>query len=1125
MMTKRISKDQEQYLGCVDSAFGFETAKKLTEFKTTQQGFRTAGSSAEEAASEWIRHAMEEIGLSGVTKESFDVDRWEFHGASVRLTDEEGNVNRLAAGSFPGLIGVSSEEVRGLLVYAGDGTADSFEGLDVTGKIVFIETDAYHSWWYGTLLSQAQKRGACGVIAAVTDRGPGTYRDDLITIQTVQGFVSIPAVILNRHDSMMIRQMLLHQKTQVTAALQLDIRTGPAEAHYVHGRIEGKNKDSLIIFSGHYDAFWDGFLDNASSLGSMLTIAKAMIDSGYQPDSTILFLTNGAEEYGREGSCFDYCTGSSAIVRQHPQWCRQTKACINFELTALDQTGKVMMTVTAGYAEWFRRLLKSLLPDEDHLVIPTSMAGADHLIFTKAGIPTCMNISTRFDDTSPDAEAGYDHTQYDNAERYDAAAFDRANRLYGILAIALDRAPIIELDIEPYLSEFVSDLGDGSPAEEYTGYDELQRIVRRLSQKAEGLKALAEQYGNDPESAWSTTQRLLEINRLFVHDIYKYSAALELIVGHMQPLSYVAVLDDLMEDLKNGRTDGLDQILEIDQNELIRCFDREVYREMLLTAFDPASPIEWGEGHLLPHPDLYDLYWSLKRKFNRGCIDFAEECCTLQEIRNTQWQQLVCVLDDELSYLKEIERKADMLFNDKANMPNRDEMMSWIRTFTKWPQRMTGTPECKASAEFVRDTFKGLGLQEVEIEKVPSICHFTEACELKVNGRQIRCHQPNGTNRADETGRFDFRADDAEIIYLGRGSEEDFDGADVRGKIVVCDCYFKSHRHKDYMRFFDGAMVYDPENKLEKDWNIYNIYSPNDWPFNYLRAYQNGAAGFVGVLQNFMDCHYDHEDYSDIVDIDGYQQMAAVWVSREDGEYLKSVSGCRASLHVDTLYEYREALNVKGVARGVSDDIVVIHSHHDATCRGAVQDASGMSVVFALAKYFASLPKERIKYTLMFLATDSHYTDYEGHVGFLEQREKNGEKIVMDFAVEHIGKAMELDADNNIILYDESEARQIYVSKRDHLPQKVHDLVVKYGLEKMMILPVDTHREGVYQSGDVNSDAYDFNVRGIPVISLISAPMYLYHDSDDIDKVHEDSLEPVAKMFIELIQQTCDELG
>ena len=1126
MMTKQsIDTDQKEYLRCVDSAFGFAIAKKLTEFKTSENGFRTAGTTAEKEAAEWIGQTMQEAGLTNVTIESFDADAWEFHDATVELTDDAGNTSRLEAGSFPGLPDFSPKDISGLLVYAAEGTADAYEELDVSGKIVLIDTDAYHSWWYGVLFAQAQAHGARGIICAITDHGPGTYNDDLITIQTVQGFAKIPAVIINRKDSVMLRQALAESKESITATLHLDIRTGPAKAHYVYGKIEGKNKDSLIIFNGHHDAFWDGFLDNASSLGSMMTIAKAMIESGYQPESTILFLTNGAEEYGREDSFFDYCTGATAIVRQHPEWCRQTKACINFELTAIDQTEEVTMTVTAGYAAWFRKLLKQLLPEKDHYVIPTSMAGADNIVFTKAGIPTCMNISTYFDDSSPEAASRYDHTQYDNVDRYDEAAFDRANRLYGLLAISVDKMPVVPLDSGAYLEKYESDLTTESAVEDYPRIQELRNTLKRLSWNAAGLRALSEKDNEPSKRAVDITRSLLEINRLFVHDIYKYNAGLDLIIGHSQPLSYVSAIDALIKDLENDRADALDRILAIDQNELIPCFDKEVYSEMVLKAFASDSALEWGKGHVLPQPDMYDVCKSILQKKENGIMDFAEECRTLREVRNTQWMQLLRVLDHELEVLKEIEMKADKLINKDGNMPAKDEMLSWIRGFTKWPQRMTGTPEAKASAEYVRDTFRELCLQEVAIEKVPSVCHFTETCRLQVKGRQIECHPANGTNRADETGRFETKAEDTEIIYLGSGTEEDFENVDITGKIVVCDCYFKPHRHMDYMRFFDGATVYDPENKLKKEWNIYNIYSPNDWPFNYLRAYQKGAAGFVGALQNFMDGHYDHEDYSDIVEMDGYQEMAAVWVSRKDGEYLKSISGAKASLEVTTLYEYRNALNVKGIVKGLSDDIVVIHSHHDATCRGAVQDASGMSVVFALAKYFASLPKEELKTTVMFLATDSHYTDYEGHVGFLDQREKNGEKIIMDFAVEHIGKAMELDEDNNIILYNESEARQIYVSKIDHLPQKVHELVAKYGLEKMMILPVETGKERAYQSGDVNSDAYDFNGRGIPVVSLISAPMYLYHDSDDIDKVHEDSLVPVAKMYMELLEQVWDILG
>ena len=178
-----------------------------------------------------------------------------------------------------------------------------------------------------------------------------------------------------------------------------------------------------------------------------------------------------------------------------------------------------------------------------------------------------------------------------------------------------------------------------------------------------------------------------------------------------------------------------------------------------------------------------------------------------------------------------------------------------------------------------------------------------------------------------------------------------------------------------------------------------------------------------------------------------------------------------------------------------------------------------MSVVFALAKYFGSLPKDCLLTNIMFLATDSHYTDYEGHVGFLDRREAEGDHIIMDLAIEHIGKAMELDQDNRIILNEGCEARQIYVADIDHLADTVYELVEKHKLNRMMILPVQQRAGGEYQSGDVNSDAYDFNVRGIPVVSLISAPMYIYHNSDDIDKVHQESLEPVANLFIDIVDK------
>src|SRR5699024_2579852 len=128
----------------------------------------------------------------------------------------------------------------------------------------------------------------------------------------------------------------------------------------------------------------------------------------------------------------------------------------------------------------------------------------------------------------------------------------------------------------------------------------------------------------------------------------------------------------------------------------------------------------------------------------------------------------------------------------------------------------------------------------------------------------------------------------------------------------------------------------------------------------------------------------------------------AVWISKADGESLKKCllsDRIKGDLYIDTEYREVEARCVKGVIEGRSDDIIVIHSHHDAVNRGAVQDASGMSVVLALADYFSRLPKGIFKKTLMFAGMDSHYTDYEGHVNFIKNRKKAGKNLIMDFAI------------------------------------------------------------------------------------------------------------------------------
>ena len=657
VIIEHFNKIEKNYLEAVDNAFGFEVAKKLTEFKTIPEGFRTAGSVAESEAADWIASEMRRIGLAEVQKENIAVDGWEFLGAELTVQYEDGETEVMHAGSFPGLYGTKDEGIEAQLVYVGEGTANCYEGKDVNGKIVLIDTDAYYSHWYDVLFTQAQERGAVAVVAAVTDRGPGTYCDNLITIQNIQGLVDIPAVMMSRGDSEKLRETI-SDGDELIVTLRTDIKiSADTQAHFVHGRIEGKHKDSYIIYSGHYDAYWDGFLDNASSIGSMLTIAKAMIESGFEPDSTIIFVANGAEEFGRMGSARDFCIGSTDIVRKHPEWIKGTKLCVNFELSAFNEMGCFALTVTAAYASWFKEILDALQTDTEHMIVPTSLSGADNIVFAKAGIPTCMNIAVCFGTEKAKSESGFDHTQYDNIDRYDEKAFSTSNMVYGLLGIIIDQQPLLPFDFSAYVKDI-----EKAPIDEIAEMDadrckEYAQLIRSFADKAKLLRERCMM--STSVDLCAINRKLLGINRLFMYDVYKYNAMTELIVGHDQPYAYVRAIDNFLGDLKKGTTESLDTIETLDYNYLISEFDKEVYEKTAIQAFDDSVPQEWTEGHTLPFPDLYDVITAIREKAIANAADYTAETEILKTIRAEQIQILTETIENEIKSIRHAINLAD----------------------------------------------------------------------------------------------------------------------------------------------------------------------------------------------------------------------------------------------------------------------------------------------------------------------------------------------------------------------------------------------------------------------------------------------------------------------------------
>ena len=465
---------------------------------------------------------------------------------------------------------------------------------------------------------------------------------------------------------------------------------------------------------------------------------------------------------------------------------------------------------------------------------------------------------------------------------------------------------------------------------------------------------------------------------------------------------------------------------------------------------------------------------------------------------------------------------------DLARFPETERIFGWIEYLAGLGHRKTGSPQGRASAEYIAGELRALGL-EPTIESAPTPCPTVHEQSLTAFGADIACFWVNGTGRRADLGRFTSTIEEAPLAYLGHGWDGDFAGVDVAGKIVVCDIEFKPWKNSDILDRNPRGEAYDPDGSLETEYRKFDIYSPHNWPFNFFAAQQAGAVGFVGVLQNYMDAVNYNEDYTENGEALGVDrmQMPALWVSKADGDRLSArivAAGAeaRGSLALDVEYTLQDALNIQAILPGQSDELILVHSHHDAVFAGAVQDASGVSEVLAQAVYFTQLPLDERPLSIMFAFTDTHFTDYVGHLAFIEERQRAGHRIVLDVCIEHIAKEIELDAENRAIETGHVEPRLVYITEESGLYDDVTRAFARNRLGRTFFLPVrqqDAQSEGpyVFQSEEVVSDAYYFAEAGIPVVSLVCGPMYLFHPSDTLDRVAVDELRPVGLAFAEII--------
>lgn len=665
----------EMYLRAVDIQDSYRLAKKMETFKSNPVlGYRTAGSRAEYETGEFLKQEMEKIGLSDIHKDELCLDSWEFEKAVLRFTDKHGLTHEFQLGAYQTEFNTDGWKEYPL-IYAGRGKEADYDGVDVTGCLVLVDINQRDEWWINYPVYQAHLKGAAAVIA-VQDNGYGEIDSEALNAQDIAGPKDAPAFSMSRKDAEILKAAL---KETPRITVQFDAKSVVQEnmpAYNVWGTIPGKT-DDMILLSGHYDSYFDGFQDDNCAIALMFGIARTLLKIGYQPEKTIVFCCMAAEEWGIENSKYDWSTGAwQQVFKIRPEWQGKVIADLNFELPAYAHNPWDAIHSTYEYEDFLKEFVKDFPVDATN-VYPEGLGvqcpietWSDDFSVAISGIPSMVNefSSAEFMET-------HYHSQFDNDEYYNADVFRFHHELYGLLVLAFDQVKVAPVNIGRTLQALqesvrpVTGRENGEnirilldrTAEAKKLADEVYREVKAINAgNTTGKKAVQDgiNAGNSDQEknlcAEQTRNAALQKQLLYLfRKCQDYFVRLnwhdEVLFPHEAAQSNLRHIGDAIRSLeKKNAEEALDALYLVDNNQYAFQFDDEVYHYFTEYVLNQEHDrLQWGAGRIVHHVDLSKEVKSLKKKLASGRHDVSEE---LDALKKMEEEQLAC-FDDDIRYM------------------------------------------------------------------------------------------------------------------------------------------------------------------------------------------------------------------------------------------------------------------------------------------------------------------------------------------------------------------------------------------------------------------------------------------------------------------------------------------
>ena len=635
-----------------DVKYSYRVARVLEKFRSDPAlGYKTAGSEAELRAGDFLFDEMRRIGLAA-EKHPVTVDGWEFKGATLiyRVGKEERTVR---LGGYQ--THFVAKNLKTELVDAGKGTEKDFRGADVKGKIALIRINQRDEWWVNYPAYQAHLAGAIAIIA-VQDKGYGEIDPKTLNAQDICGIPEAAAFSMSKADMKDIVDAMKNDRIEVVINADSQVRKNVVTYNIV-GFLPGKTSQ-MIAVSAHYDSYFCGFEDDNTGVSMMLSMARALVRSGYKPEKTIAFVAFAAEEWGRTDSRYDWSAGAWAEMTQNStHWRGRMIADINLELPAIAHGKKHCVRCVYEYKQFLREILRQAFrangryPEGADVICPVQ-TWSDDFSIAVSGVPSLVN-----DFTSGSFMETHYHSQFDDDRYYDESAYAFHHKLYLGLLLAFDKCVLPPLDFSARIYKMLRNVKKDVCDEKV--YANFVRAAERAAETAEELyAAICDINANmRPDERASAAAAVLLDAFMFCEsnfvalDWYEKS-----VFPHETAQKNIEYLSKALAALRENDADGAkNALVEVDDNSYAEAFDRRVTARFSAKALTDTG--SWGSGRITGHIDLFDVIRSLLAKRRDENPDFEAETYRIITEREAERKNLGRLLESETDRLNTLNDK------------------------------------------------------------------------------------------------------------------------------------------------------------------------------------------------------------------------------------------------------------------------------------------------------------------------------------------------------------------------------------------------------------------------------------------------------------------------------------